>query len=431
LISIAASGWTIWEQKFHSGALGAAWSQTWPERIVISGFNVWFYLAKLAWPHPLIFIYPRWVVDASRAVAYLPAATVAAGLAFIWWYRNGRLRPVFFAAAYFVVSLFPVLGFFNVYFFRYSFVGDHFQYLASMGPLALAAAGMIRARDFFGGKAIYVERIAAAALLFAFGVLTWQQCKFYSSSELLWRETLDKNPSSWMAQNNLATILLATGRTGEAVARLRDNLRIHPNNVETHNNLGNALMRMGRMEEAFSHLQKALELEPDNVTTNTNLANALLQMGRAEESFSHLQKALKFDPNYTSAHFNMANTLLQMGRVDEALSHLKQVLVLDPNDAEAQKNMAWVLATSPDRSRRDGTKAVELAERALRAERLNPLMGATLAAAYAETGRFPEALRTANEALQLAIDSANAPLANVLRAHLELYRANRPVRDVR
>ncbi|MEY2525652.1 MAG: hypothetical protein QOE73_423, partial [Verrucomicrobiota bacterium] len=114
-VSVSAAAWTVWEQKFHSGAIGSTWTQTWAERIIIAGRDVWFYLGKLFWPHPLIFIYPRWTIDASQALAYLPALAAGAGLILLWWNRNGRLRPIFFAAAYFVVSLFPVLGFFDVY----------------------------------------------------------------------------------------------------------------------------------------------------------------------------------------------------------------------------------------------------------------------------------------------------------------------------
>ncbi|MGC2626432.1 MAG: hypothetical protein WA269_06310, partial [Candidatus Udaeobacter sp.] len=140
LISIVASAWTIWEQRFHARAVGPDWVQTFPERLIIAGKAVWFYLGKLVWPHPLIFIYPRWDVDSSKVVAYLPLTAAMAVLIALWFVRAPLRRALFFAAAYYVISLFPVLGFFSVYFFRYSFVSDHFQYLASMGPVALIGA---------------------------------------------------------------------------------------------------------------------------------------------------------------------------------------------------------------------------------------------------------------------------------------------------
>jgi hypothetical protein len=142
LISVAASAWTIWEQQFHSGALGAEWALTLAQKAIIAGRGPWFYLGKLLWPHPLVFIYPRWTIDASSPVAYFPAIAALAGMVVLWWRRDRWSRPAFFAFAYFLVSLFPVLAFFKVYYFRFSFVADHFQYLASMGPLALAGAAV-------------------------------------------------------------------------------------------------------------------------------------------------------------------------------------------------------------------------------------------------------------------------------------------------
>jgi hypothetical protein len=125
---VGASAWTIWEQKFHSGAIGAGWAQSWGERVVIAGRVFWFYFGKLLWPDRLVFLYRRWEIDATAVLAYGPALAAVVVMGVLWWNRNGRLRPVFFGLSYFAMSLFPVLGFFNIYFFRYSFVGDHFQY---------------------------------------------------------------------------------------------------------------------------------------------------------------------------------------------------------------------------------------------------------------------------------------------------------------
>jgi tetratricopeptide (TPR) repeat protein len=151
-----------------------------------------------------------------------------------------------------------------------------------------------------------------------------------------------------------------------------------------------------------------------------------------DESFAYLEKALEIDPNYVTAYFYLANTLLQMGRADEAVSQLQKVLTINPGDAEAQKSMAWVLATWPEARIRNGAKAVELAEHANRLTGgRNPIIGVTLAAAYAETGRFPDAIKAAEGALQLATDSRNMALAEGIREHIELYRSGQPFRDVR
>jgi tetratricopeptide (TPR) repeat protein len=154
------------------------------------------------------------------------------------------------AVLFFTGTLFPALGFINVFPFRYSFVADHFQYLASVGLIVLVAAGLNR-----------LPRFVPAALLAFLAVLTWRQVGIYRDLETLWRDTLEKNPVSWMAQNNLAAVLLQTGRLEEAIDHLQKALEIDPNDVETHNNLGYALLQMGRVEESVAHFQRALEIE--------------------------------------------------------------------------------------------------------------------------------------------------------------------------
>jgi len=154
-------------------------------------------------------------------------------------------------------------------------------------------------------------------------------------------------------------------------------------------------------------------------------------LGRANESLATLQQALQLDPNYLVAHYNIAKTLLQLGRADEAVSHLQKALVIDSSNPEGLKNLAWVLATSPEAHIRDGAKAVQLAERANELTKGgNPLIVVTLAAAYAEAGRFPDATQTAEKALQLATDRGLVSLAQAIRAHIELYRAGQPVRQM-
>ena len=466
-ISLSAAVWTIWEQKFHAGALGATWTQSWPERLIVAGRDVWFYLGKLILPHPLIFIYPRWTIDASQPLAYLPILMAVVGLAALWWKCNGPFRPVFLAAAYFVISLFPVLDFFDIYFFRYSFVGDHLQYLAAMGPLALIGATIVRGINFLDGKTRMRFQIATCgAVLCVLAILTWRQCAMYSSEETLWRTTLSSEPHSWMARNNLGTTLLDQGRLNEALSYFEQALAENPNKAEIYNNIGDTLLQLGRVDESFSPLRKALDLDPNRPDVRSNLGNALLRTGRLEESIVQLRaalnvqpdyvfalnhlgaalllagradqamecltKAIATDPNYLSARFNLANTLLQLRRVDEAVSELQKALVINPNNPEAQKNLAWVLATSSDDRIRDGRRAVVLARRANELTRgQNPIIGVTLAAAYAEAGRFPEAVVAAEAARQVANDSGNLRLAEAISGYVQLYRSGQPFRDVR
>jgi tetratricopeptide (TPR) repeat protein len=342
-ISLVASGWTVWEQKYHSGALGTDWQQSWPERIVIAGKAIWFYLGKLAWPHPLIFIYPRWKIDPSQPLEWLPAAAVAAALFFLWRERSGRMRPLFFAAAYFVVSLFPVLGFFSVYFFRYSFVGDHFQYLASMSPLALAAAGMERLREQSMKCHPLAVPCLSALLLGALGVLTWRQSATYRDMETLWGTTIARNPGSWMAHDNLGVARFHQGRTWEAIAQYRQALDIDPAQAEPHSNLGDALFQQGRTGDALAQCIEALRIDPANANAHNNLGRVLDKEGRTAEAVAQYREALRINPALAEACNNLGAVLCRQGRTEEAISQYRAALRLNPAFAEAHCNLGIAL----------------------------------------------------------------------------------------
>ena len=213
----------------------------------------------------------------------------------------------------------------------------------------------------------------------------------------------------------------------EAIAHFQKALRIIPDFAGAHYNLGTALLQKDNVDEAIAHFQMVLQIKPDFAEAHYNLGNALLKMGKVDEAISHFQKALQIIPDYAKAHNNLGNALLQKGKVDEAISHYQKALQINPDYAEAQNNLAWVLATCPQASLRNGNKAVELA---LRANQLagdgNPAVLGTLAAAYAEAGRFPEAVATAQRALQLAGTQSNTGLTDVLRSQMKLYQAGLP-----
>ena len=296
--------------------------------MVLSGKVFWFYLGKLLWPHPLIFIYPRWALDATRAIAYLPVLAAAGGVGWLWWRRHGRLRPVFFATAIFGVSLFPVLGFFSAYFFRYSFVGDHFQYLASMAVLALAGAGLGAARGWLGPG---LGAVLAALL----GALTWSHCGTFHDDETLYLATLARNPGCWMAHTNLGLVWSQRpGRLNDAIAEYEAALRAKPDYAEAHNDLGNAWSQTpGRLDDAIAEFREALRLNPNFAVAHFNLGNAWSQMpGRAKEAIAEYEASLRLDPGNAVAHNNLGNAWSQMpGRLDDAIAEYETALRLRPD----------------------------------------------------------------------------------------------------
>ncbi len=241
------------------------------------------------------------------------------------------------------------------------------------------------------------------------------------------QRALQINSDNAKACYNLGNALLQKGKVDEAIVHYQRALQITPGYSEAHNNLGEALLQKGSVDEAIAHYQRSLQIKPNVAETHYNLANALLQKGKVDEAIAHFQKALQIKPDSAKAQNNLGGALLQKGNVDEAIAHFQKAMQINPDYADAQNNLAWVLATCPQASLRNGKQAVELAQRAnqLTGDG-NPVVLGTLAAAYAEAGRFPEAVATAQRALQLAGTQSNTALADALRSQLKLYQAGLP-----
>jgi protein O-mannosyl-transferase len=456
-ISAIASVWTIWEQRFHSGAVGPDWAQTWPERFMIAGHATWFYLSKLAWPHPLIFIYPRWEIHSADLTGYLALLGALAGFIALWLVRADWSRAVFFAAAYYVISLFPVLGFFSVYFFRYSFVGDHFQYLASMGPLALAGAGITLVASRRGvtsaisparrttkrrhrsvaatvgtstlTRQSFLGVLIGSVLLVWLGFLTWQQSATYHDLETLWRTTIDKNPRCWLAENNLGELLDARGDLNGAVPHFEKSLQLAPDHVEPHCNLGQALARQGQVDAAMAEARIVLNLDPNSADAHGLLGIVLLTKGLPNEAIAEFSQALEIRPDHKKAHYNLALALLDNHQTGEAIAHYEKAIEADPDYIEALTNLAWIFATSTNAELRNGPRAVELAEKANRLTAgTNPLVLRTLAAAYANNQSFPQALEMSHRALELAQEQHNPGAIEGIRREMSVFESARPYR---
>ena len=242
-----------------------------------------------------------------------------------------------------------------------------------------------------------------------------------------YQEALQIKPNEAEMRYNLGNALLQKGRVDEAAADYQKALQIKPDYAEAHNNLAIALFQKGRVDDAITHYEQALQIQPGFAEAHHNLALALSQKGRADEAIIHFQQALQIKPGYVDAHIDLGNVLLQNGKVGEAISHFQMALQLKPADPSIQNTLAWLLATCPEAALRDGNKAVELARQAnALTGGENPIILHTLAAAYAEAGRFPEAMETAQHALRLAGAQSNTVLAGQLQSELKLYQAGSP-----
>lgn len=438
---------SIWWERNHQGTQGQLFAVAFPDRILVASHAIWFYLGKLAWPAGLAFSYPRWNIAASDPAVYIwPALTVAA-LLLVWFGRRFVGRGLEVALLFFVATLAPMLGFVMLYTFRYSWVADHYQYLASIGPLALAAAGLTTAWNRFEArKANLIAVLIGAALLVSLGMRTWKQAGIYANEDILWRATLEVNPGSWMAHNNLGIRLAEAGRFDEAIAQYRTALRWNPEYSEAYFNLGNAYLRTGRLEDARANYLEALRLYPQFAAARANLGDVLVRLGRMEEGITQLEAAAAMDSKHTTiysalgtAYAKTGNSdkaiaiwkkaieanpedvialsklgiaLAQSERPEEALPYLKRTAELETKSAEAHYNLANALASVGRKE-----EAIVEYKAALKIQDAYPAAHNNLAGAFAETGRVEEAIAEYNRVLELNPNNraAHKNLATILR----------------
>ena len=309
------------------------------DRCLIAGRAFWFQLGNLLWPSNLMFVYPRWEINDGVWWQYLFPLAVFGLLGILWSLRRWSRAPLAGVLIYIAVLL-PSLGFLNIYYFVYSFVADHWQYLACLGIITPCASGIVLLAGHFKHWQGWLEpgvTLLVAGTLF---LLTSHQSRMYSDIETLYRTTIARNPGCWMAEVNLGSILYTANRIPEAMNLFNQAMRIKP--AVAHYSLGNALVQ-SRTSEAIAEYREALRIDPDYAEAHNNLGSVLLQTGRATEAIHEYEQALRIDPAYAKAHNNLGNALLQTGRAPEAIDHYKEALRIAPTSAGAHNNLAAAL----------------------------------------------------------------------------------------
>lgn len=327
------------------GAQGETYSLTLAQKVLLAGRVICFYASKLIWPSGLTFIYPRWTIDTHASSGYLfLGAVLLTAVALLALARKWRAPLAGFL--FFIGTLVPVLGFLNVYPFRFSYVADHFQYVACLGIFVPLAAGLA----LLPRPARWLGTIAVGALAF----LTWNQTGFYRDAETLYREVIARNPDSWMAHSNLGSILMrAPGKSQEAMSQLETALRLNPDLPEAHNNIGVLLSSIpGQTANAIQEFHAALKLRPNYAEAHNNLGSVLSDdPSRMAEAVAEYQEALRITPEYADAHNNLGSAYSALDRPDDALNEFETALRLDPHLAEAHANLGVALLKTPGRAK--------------------------------------------------------------------------------
>lgn len=349
VIGAAAGLFTAWVERTDIGAHGADFNLSIVQRLLIAGRALWFYFGKWIWPFKLTFIYPRWQVNAGSVWQYLfPTGVLAILIFFVVLAGRGKRGPLT-ALLYFACTLFPVLGFLNVYPFIYSYVADHFQYLASLALVIPTASLLEHLMNRMDGLRRVIVPASIAVIL---AVLTWRQSGMYRDPETLYRETINRNPACWMAYNNLGNFLAQfPERSGEAKKDYEAALRIKPDYSEAHYNLANLLFQEDPAS-AIAHYQTAIRVKPDFAEAYANLGTALARdPSRLADAVREYKAAIRLKPGVAVTHFFLANTLSQIpDRTREAIAEYQKAIELDPDYLEAHYNLATILAKTPGRS---------------------------------------------------------------------------------
>jgi tetratricopeptide (TPR) repeat protein len=339
-LSAAAGLMTWWVEHVNIAYRATILDLSLVERCLIAGRAFWFQLGKVLWPSNLIFIYPRWEINARVRWQYLFPIAVLVLLGILWSLRRRSRAPLAGVLIY-IFLLLPTLGFLNQYAFVYSFVTDHWQYLACLGIITPCASGIVLLAGQLKPWQAWLERGTILLLGGVLFLLTWQQSRMYANAETLYRTTIARNPGCWMAYANLGDILYQANRIPEAMDLLNQALRIKPS--VAHYSLGNGLVRTGQTSEAIEQFKQALRVDPDYAEAHNNLGAALFLTGRTSEAIEQYRQALRINPDYAHGHNNLGNALVQTGRTSEAIEHYKQALRNEPNSADAHNNLGAAL----------------------------------------------------------------------------------------
>ena len=341
LLGASAGIFTAWVEHALIGAQGASFAFSPLERVLISGKAIWFYLSKLFWPANLTFIYPRWQIHQAAAWQYMFPVAAFALVVMLWVWRR-RWRGPLAGFLFFAGTLFPVLGFLNVYPFLFSFVADHFQYLASLGIITLTAAGI---SIFLKRMRIWQHPVGYSVcilLLVMLAVLTWRQSQMYSDAEKLYTRTIDLNPVCWLAYNNRGELLVGRGEYRRAIDDFDKAIAIKPDCAEAYNNRGLAYTGLGDYRHAIEDCSRAVKFKPVFAQAYINRGVAYSSLGDYQPAIKDYGRAIEITPDYTMVYIDRGVAYSKINQPQLSIEDFSKAINQKPDCVEAYYNRGKV-----------------------------------------------------------------------------------------
>jgi len=383
------------------------------------------YIKKMIWPQNLAVYYPYpHTLPAWQVIGAFLLLVIVTFYAFRWV----RLKPYFTVGwLWYIGTLFPVIGLVQAG--LWPAMADRFAYVPLIGIFICIAWGV---PDFVGRwryrKAGFIA--VSTALVPIFMVMTWLQLRHWQNGVTLFTHNVRVTHNNSLAHKELGNALEQQGNLDKAILHYSKALKINPNNAEAHNNLGYILARQKHYKEAIDHYKAALRIKPNYTEAHNNFGTALLHQGNEKEAIVHYNEALKYNPNYAGTYYNLGKIYINQNKIEIGIQFYKKALKLNPEMTQVLYNLSWLLASHEDEKYRNGKEALDLAKELCKiTQNSQPLALDALAAAYAETGRFNEAVFTVRRALEMALKFGPNELISGLTKRLRLYQDKRPYRQ--
>ena len=395
-IGILSAVNTIYLELYRVGAKWDTWTLAPLGRLILSARILFFYAYKLLVPFRFIFFYPRWQVDAGQWWQWLFLAAAVGLLVFLVKARRRLGRGALALFLFYIISIFPALGFFNVYPMKYSYVADHFSYLSTPALILLLAGAFSRIKT---PKPLLPPLFIIMIIFLSVKALSLTAS--YKDEMTLWLDTVKKNPDAWMAYNNLGILYKDQERIGESMAAYTKAIEINPEYENTYYNLGNLYIHLKQHHKAVEFYQKAIDLNPNYAQCYNNLGNAYKDTGRIDEAIDSYKKAIRLNPHYAMAMSNLGVAYLNKGQRDTAIELFEKAIALDPIYAETYNNLASLYYET-----KRVKEAIPLYKKAISLKPDYAEAYSNLAVACLTLKRYADAIRYADKAKALGLTNA-------------------------